>query len=191
MNREERERRVDATLERALGPQSIEPRLGFEERLLANLAAQPERRPWWRWMWVPALAAAAVIAILIGVQMTRRTAPVIVSNRTNAPPEQPAVIAKAPAPPSKIVRHKVAQHVQPRVEVARAANAQQDLPKQDVFPAPVPMTEQEHLLLALIRRRPQQVQKIAAEQEADRQQIQKYLESGFPSGEPGKAQQLP
>lgn len=187
MNREERERRVDGALERALWPQSIEPRLGFEERLLANLATQPERRPWWRWMWVPAIAAAAVIAIIFGMQAMHRPAPVIDAHRTTAPPEQPIVIAKAPVQTPSVVRRKVPRRAQAHVQLARATPA---LPKQDVFPASVPMTDQEYLLLALVHRRPQQVQKFAAEQEAQRVQTQKFFESGDGPDEPVSAQQM-
>ena len=189
MKREERERLVDGALARALAPKQIEPRQGFEKRLLAGIAAQPERRAWWRWVWVPTLAAAAVLAIVTGMRLTRRPVPVIDTHRTTAPAEQPVVTARVPVEPAHapVVRKKHVRRVQPHVEQARATPP---LPKQDVFPTPVPVTDQERLLRALVRRRPQQAREIADQQETDRQQIQKYLESGVPSGEPVPAQQM-
>src|SRR5579884_472422 len=75
MDRQRKERIVDDVLNRALGPQLVEPRQGLEGRILANLATMPPRRPWWRWMWVPALAAAALLAIAIGIRMMQHEAP--------------------------------------------------------------------------------------------------------------------
>lgn len=187
MDREQRERLVEGVLARALGPKSVEPRDGFEGRLLATLAAQPERRSWWRWWWVPALAAAAVLAIVIGIRTTRRPAPVIETHRTTAPPEQPVVVAKVPVAPSTVVRHRVVRRVHPHVQLAHATT---NLPKQDVFPTPVPATEQEALLLALVQRRPRQVQLIALEQEAQRVRTQKFFDSGDGPEEPATAQQM-
>jgi len=188
MNREERERRVDSALNRALAQENVEPRDGFEERLLANLVAQPERRPWWRWIWVPALAAAvALVAIVVGLQALRRPVPVIETHSVKAPPEQPVVTAKSQAKPLPAVRRKVVRRVRPPVQFARVSAP---LPKQDVFPTPVPPTQQERMLLGLIHRRPRQAQEIAAEQEAYRQTIQKYLESISAPAEPGTAQQM-
>ena len=64
MNREERERLVDRVLNEALAPQEIQPRAGLEQRILANLRAQPLPRPRWRWMWVPAVAALLIAGYL-------------------------------------------------------------------------------------------------------------------------------
>ncbi|MGH9523712.1 MAG: hypothetical protein ACRD3E_14380 [Terriglobales bacterium] len=190
MNREERERMVDGALARALAPRQVEPRDRFEERLLANLAAQPERRPWWRWVWVPALAAVVVIAIALGIHALRRPANVIETRGNTPPPEQPVETAKAPAQRPQVVRHKAVRRVQPHVQLAHANPAPIILPKQDVFPTPVPMTGQERLLLALVHRRPQQAKEIAEEQETYRQRVQTYFESGVPSGEPDTAQRM-
>ena len=188
MNREERERVVDGALARALRPENAEPRDGFEDRLLANLAAQPQRRPWWRWLWVPALAAAAVLAVMLAMRTTRRPEPAVDAHRTTPSPEQPVIVAKTPVQSPQVVRRKAIHRTQAHVQLAHATAP--TLPKQEVFPTPVPMTDQERLLLALVRRHPLRAQEIAAGQEADRQQIQKYLESIDASEQPATAQPM-
>ena len=186
MNRAERERLVDSALDRALGPEAIEPREGIEQRILANLATVPQPRPWWRWMWVPAMAAAAVLAVVIGVRVMHRepAAPQVVHKNVETPKEKKVEVAPrvAPAAPSLSPRRNVLAHKNParNVEIAKAG----PLPKQDVFPSPVPLTEQEGLLLALMRRKPEEAKLIAIEQQAERERIQKYFETGDPPAAP-------
>ena len=194
MDGEQRERLVDQALARALAPKSIEPRDGLEDRLLANLAAQPQRRPWWRRMWVPALVAAAIIALLIGARLLRMPAPHGIESK-NAPQLQQQAPAVTNVPAEQSQKTSLAKKETPRrtrrlAPHVQLASTSVSLPKQSVFPTPVPPTAEERLLLALVHRRPQQAQRIAAEQEADRQQIQKYLDSGSASGEPGTGQQM-
>jgi hypothetical protein len=192
MNREERERLVDGALARALSPEAAEPRTGFEQRLLANLAAQPERGPSSRWLWVAALAAAAVlaIAIVVIVQAMRRPVSVIETHRNTVPSEQPLATAKAPNRLPQVPRPRVNRPVRPPVQLAGATPASTDLPRQEVFPTPVPATEQEYMLLALVHRRPRQVREIAAEQAAERVRTQKFFDSGDGPDEPATAQQM-
>jgi hypothetical protein len=186
MNPKERERLVDSVLDRALRPQLVEPRPGLEERILANLPTQPQRRPWWQWMWIPALAAAALLAVVIGMRVMHRElpAPVQAIKTVEAPKQEATVEPEAPA-----IKQLQPQRAHPpaRVQVARVTPA---LPKQGVFPSPVPMTDQERLLLALVRRNPEQAKAIAVEQQAERERIQKYLERGDSSDSPSTAQQM-
>ena len=199
MNREERERLVDSVLDRALGPQGVEPRSGLEERILANLPKEREPRPWWRWMLVPALAAAAVLAVAIGMRVMHRGTPVPVqANRTTEQPKQEVVVKpQAPVqqplvPPRQMAKRVVpkATETTPKVEVASAKVGQQ-LPRQAVFPSPAPLTEQERLLLALVNQQRPQAEQIAAEQQAYRESFQKYLETGeAPVPQPAAAQPM-
>jgi hypothetical protein len=192
MNREERERLVDNVLDRALGPQMVEPRDQLEERILANLPAEPHERPWWQWMWIPALAAATVLAIVIGARvMHRETPPPQRANKTLASPTHQAAV-KPESPVVRQVRQqpvisKRASHPKTEVAVAKVPN----LPRQDVFPAPVPLTEQERLLLALVRGQRPQAELLAAEQQVQRERVQKYFETGeVPATQPTPAQPM-
>lgn len=198
MDPKERERLVDSVLDRALRPQLVEPRPGLEERILANLPTQPQRGPWWQWMWIPALAAAALLAVVIGMRVLHREAPApIESKKTVQQPKQEiAVRPEPPARDSVAPRKEVATHSgstsarKPRAEVVAAA-LRQDLPRQAVFPAPVPLTDQERLLLALVNRQRPEAELLAAEQQAQRERVQKYFETGeVPETQPITAQPM-
>jgi hypothetical protein len=194
MNPNERERLVDAVLDRALGPQRVEPRAGLEQRILANLPKEVERRRWWRWMWVPAVAAAAVLAVVIGMSIYKPAEPVVSNPGTGG------TIAAVPTTPHETTRRVqpprvVAKHVVPvgrvagrNAELTRATPAQA-LPRQAVFPAPVPLTDQERLLLALVNRHRPEAELVAKEQQVQAEKVQKYFETGeAPVGQPTPAQ---
>ena len=72
MDNNERDRKLDEWLDEALSKYSAaEPRLGLEQRVVAQLRsgekARAERRNWWRWM--PAFAAiAAVLIVAVAVR---------------------------------------------------------------------------------------------------------------------------
>jgi hypothetical protein len=198
MNREERERLVDGVLDRALGPQAVEPRPGLEERILANLPAHAPR-PWWQWMWIPALAAAAVLAIVIGMRVMHEETPqpVQVRNTVETPKQEVATKLEAPMVKKAEPPRVIAKRVPPRqmlseqkVEIARAIPSQ-ELPRQAVFPAPQPLTEQERLLLAFVNRQRPQAELVASEQQAEREKVQKYFETGeAPVAPPTPAQTM-
>src|SRR5260370_599787 len=58
---------LDQQLDTALRKYAaVEPRVGLEERILANLRAQREHapaRPWWRWAAVGALAVVIILVV--------------------------------------------------------------------------------------------------------------------------------
>ena len=180
MNPKERERLVDQVLDRALGPQLVEPRPGLEERILANLPAQPEQRPWWRWMWIPALAAAAVLALVIGMRVLQR--PAVPSQQVQKTIERPKQeIATKPQPPSvqqtiepkRLVAKRSAPRMSPQPTTVAVAE-----PRLDVFPSRGTLTPEERLLVAFVRQQPLHARTVALEQAAHSEEVQKYLEKG-------------
>lgn len=180
MDPQRKERIVDEVLDRALGPQLVEPRAGLEERILANLASQPQRRPWWRWIWVPALAAAAVLAVVIGIRvMHREVVAPTQANKTVPTPKQQVAEMPTPVKPER----QVAKHVAPRLSAPQRsvtlAKAEPQPPRLDVFPTPVPLSDQERLLLALSRRQRGEVEIAANSQSAERERAQKYFDTGY------------
>lgn len=178
MNAERKERIVDDVLNRALGPHMAEPREGFEQRILANLATAPERRPWWRWMWVPAVAAAAVLAIVLGMRVMRHESPKsIEANKTHEAPKQ-EIARKTITPDGRMSpRRALGKHKSAATSSAAKVVAQaMAQPRMEVFPSPTPMTEQERLLLAFVHRNLDQAKTIAFEQQAERERIQKYFD---------------
>lgn len=183
MKYEERERMVDRLLNEALGPQQVEPRPGLEDRIIAGLQAQPAPRRWWRWAWVP-VAAAVIVAI--GLYVTRQPQPVAPPVARTAPSTVPAV---APTPVPQPV---VAQKPRPRRLVKPpVVMAARQLPRQQVFPSPVPLTEEEKLLLALRSRHPAEVIEVAQAQQNEREKVQKYVETGeAPEPQPAPAREM-
>ena len=181
MDRERKERIVDDVLNRALGPELVEPRDGFEQRILAKLATEPQRRRWWRWVWVPAIAAAAVLAIVMGLRMIERptSKPMEANKAVGAPKQEVATKPRTPdnytSARALVAKHKSAKPTTKAQVLVASTSA---LPRMDVFPAPAPLTEQERLLLALVNRQRPQAELLAAEQQAERDKAQKYFETG-------------
>jgi hypothetical protein len=52
------------------------------------------------------------------------------------------------------------------------------MPRQEVFPLPTPLTREEQMLLALVRRNRPEAVNVAQMQESERERLQKYLETG-------------
>lgn len=173
MNREERERMVDRVLNEALAPQEMEPRAGLEQRILANLRAQPEPRPWWRWVW--AAVAVALIALAVGLQMMDLT-----------PPAKPPVAARQPSPapapkivPAPAVRAQVRPpRGSPSTPVIAASVTPPGPSRQDVFPSPEPLSEQERLFYQFVRQSPREAVQVAQMQAVERIRSQQFMETG-------------
>jgi hypothetical protein len=160
----EQHEKLDAILDRALAEYGhAEPRLGLEARVLARLDDEEQssaRAGWWKWSWVPAAAALLIVG---GLYLSRPRAP-------EAPKvaEQPAppvtTAATKPQPPAVTAAPRTRPHMRPALHSApQLAEAPARQPR---FPAPVPLTEQDRLLLAYVRSQPQaaaQQAKAAAE----------------------------
>lgn len=195
---------LDNLLERGLREYArIEPRDGLEERIVANLRGQPEPRRWWR-VWIPALAAVAVIAIVgaVGLRPNRPTTngpePSVASGssgQAHSPGSQPAAsaIASASSPGQPVAGNhgrvgrgsmwhgSDSRTTQARVVPRSPIHAAQALPRMAVFPAPTPLTEQERLVLALMRHAPEVAAQVGEIQEMQRERADYYLRNGsFP-----------
>lgn len=131
---------LDRMLDEALASYSSKgPRPGLEDRVLAHVRAEAGRRRIPRWVFaLPALAAAMVMIAIFS-----RPAP--------QPPPLPVPLvkqafARAPETPAA----KAARRATP----VRAAK--RVLPKRQVFPTPVPLTNEERALLVFAQRYPEQ-----------------------------------
>ena len=158
---------------------AVEPRMGLEERILANLQAQPVRTAAW-WRWSVAAAALAIITVVIGLawRANRPAHPGIAHHpgTTIEPITEPEkqVAHRVGVPtgsPKRVLKHKL-PHVRPE-QVAIAS------PKLDQFPSPQPLNDQEKLLrdyvaryheqaVLVARAREEQLQRDRAEEEAAR-----------------------
>lgn len=144
MNRDERlEAMLDSML-RAYSDSQSGP--GLETRVLAALRAQegPRKSAWWniRWLWSigGVFAAAALLFAAWFWQIALLPSPP--ATGFNTPPPRPAI----PSPATHPVRHHDGIRPATSEEPAVLADV-----RQEVFPAPTPLSEQERALLRYLR----------------------------------------
>jgi hypothetical protein len=160
----ENEMRLDDLLDSALAQYgAAEPLHGLEDRVLGRLNGAGARRAWWMWGGVAtAVAAAIVVVVLLARPAEQKPAPTAgaqsipqqnvgsqsaVKQQSAAPVpirKQPSVVPNANTSASLRPRAQG----QPKLRPETAANA---LPRRDVFPTPMPPTEQERLLARYVR----------------------------------------
>jgi hypothetical protein len=146
--------KLDRFLDEALKNYSeAEPRFGFESRIIANLRVAPAR-PWWQGKVAYACAAIVVVcAMSYGVYRLASSGPEI-----TAPPSiasrvpVPEIVRSAPrvAATMRDPAQKRAQTHKNEVEHQHSILASQ-------LPVPMPLTQQERLLLAFARENPKEV----------------------------------
>ncbi|HEX2331069.1 MAG TPA: hypothetical protein VHN74_20260 [Candidatus Angelobacter sp.] len=155
---EKKNQHLDAMLDEMLaGYSAVEPRPGFEQRLVATLRdAKPERR-WYEmsvFVWAM-VAAAAVLLIASGFLFwPRAVSGPQQANKIQQPTESiPAGREESPGPgqsaENSAAHHKVIYRARPRI--AKAA-----VPKLGSFPESAPLSDQERLLLSYVGRTPPQ-----------------------------------
>jgi hypothetical protein len=149
---------LDRILDHALTEyRDAEPLAGMEDRILRRIAAQPEPGPR-RWAWILAAAGAAaviVFALWLGLRERPHQQPVVTN--VTRPAQQPTTSAHVETPASSsggsnlvAKAHKTSRRPSslntPQVAIAKPVLKQ--------FPAPAPLTSEEHALLALARTHP-------------------------------------
>jgi hypothetical protein len=144
---------LDDQLDAALAKYAaVEPRIGLEARILANLKAQQHAASpigWWRW--AASLATALAIAGLLVWRLETRPLEQLVHNPAN--PElqaQRQVATTNPAANSTVAPQLRKSSV--RLRKHSHARAVAKAPKLEQFPSPRPLTEQEKLLAEYVSR---------------------------------------
>lgn len=136
------DQQLDAALARYA---AVEPRVGLEERILANLRAQRKHDPadgWWRWA---AVGALAVVIILVLSLSWRTRKPQLVNapnpvTHQHVGGTQVASRPVLPPPPAASVGTAVTNRAPHSSQVATTA------PRLSQFPSPEPMSDQEKML---------------------------------------------
>jgi hypothetical protein len=139
---------------------AVEPRIGLEERVLANVRANREqlaRRSWWRWMVVGTLAVAVIVLAAILSWKPANNA-----GKHHLPTEAPRTAGARVAGNSEINgagprRPKPGKKAS--VHLRRTENAAK--PRLDVFPSPRPLSEQEKMLASYVSEYPKEAALIA------------------------------
>jgi hypothetical protein len=174
----------DSELDAALASYAAaEPRVGLEQRVLANLRAEHRLhalRGWRRWRALAALAVAGSIAVVSASLLTQSnvfnpaTAPGFGSREDVTTESRTAVAAQSdtgkPAPesrrspervrPTELAREAVANHVGAS-ELRETETATEVAPKLERFPAPEPLSEQEKLLVRFVEDDPREAALVA------------------------------
>jgi hypothetical protein len=164
MSEQERDQHFEQLLDALLQAYSdAGPRPGLESRILANLNAQAaQRKSPFIWLWAGAGAAVAValaMAILLYRTSVVPQPPKIAGNPGVVQAVPPAEITPAPTRPGRFKqpsRQSSLMTNQPPVAAVR----------QEVFPTPAPLSEQERLLLRYIRTTPRE--EVVAQSQSDR-----------------------
>jgi hypothetical protein len=172
------ERERDRDVERGLDDQWLEsaliqfgraePRVGLENRLLANLRAERAqgylRRRWWRALGMVASLAAILVAVRVEERDRERkpesTAATSTTNRTEArelvqPRPIPQIVHPATTHPAREVVLRRPAH-RPTRDLAVAST-----PKLAQFPSPQPLSEQERILASYVAKYPEHAALVA------------------------------
>lgn len=158
----ENDRKLDEMLDAMLSAYSeAQPRPGLETRILANVKEQSGKRTRWGFRWTWAVAALATAVLIIAVYISRHlTQPVEpqVATRPQQPKESSPVSQEKPltTPPVTASVPSARHSRRQSVRATRAAADQVIAVKQDVFPSPSPLSEQEKLLLRYLTRTPRE-----------------------------------
>jgi hypothetical protein len=154
------EHELDAALSKYA---EVEPRPGFEQRLLANLRTERERSPLpvgWRW---PASCATTGAVLILALFLSWRTRDVQVGktvghNATEASREVPkdrVADTHLPSQPAASVGTAVTKR--PRRSTAVVTTA----PRLEQFPSPRPLSEQEEILARYVATYPEHATLVA------------------------------
>lgn len=162
----EQEQRIDAWLAQALQASgSVEPRPGLEQRVLATLQAERNRRPAARpWLWAAGALAVALLlfaTIWQGITARRPTVDKPFDTTTSAA-KMPATANVRPVvesphrnTPPQVVRKKLSPAAAPKPAEPRLAQ----------FPSPQPLSREEAGFAQYAARYPEQATLMAREQE--------------------------
>src|SRR5215471_4688057 len=176
---------LESTLDAALTKYAAaEPRVGLEERILANLRTVETRagdRVWWNWRIATALAFVLIVAAALAWRWGIRL-PIVKQPPTSTSPVSTEAThhEKSPGTSSeKAMRRKVRHLIEHEVVVAAK-------PKLDVFPPPLPLSEQEKILAIYVAQYPEHAALVAeARMDALRQEDEerRRIISGQDSGQ--------
>jgi hypothetical protein len=164
--------KLDRFLDRALADYgTATPRSGFEQRILANMAAQRQERDRnWRWLWIAVPVAATVLLVcMFALRPTPAHTPenkAAVAPIINRVPNATASTAQPNRTPPLRARVRTVKNAAP--VLAKQQNTPE--PRLPTFPSPDD-DEQARLLLQFVRRNPATAQAVLKEQEEFRAMI--------------------
>jgi hypothetical protein len=149
------EKEFESLLDRALSSYcDALPSAALEQRVLNRIrATNHQRRSFTRWPWAAALVVSVLALIAVTVRLQHR--PVTHSEKPVSNPETISRRASSETKPGPSAAYRRFLHIPAAAEpsVRRLATAR-GLPKQEQFPRPSPLSDEERLLLAFVKRDP-------------------------------------
>jgi hypothetical protein len=180
------DRRIDAAL-KEYG--AAEPRSGLAERILANLRTESMRSAGWHWRNWPTIAVLSTAVMLVAIFLARHLGEptgAIVAHRsptamTNSAAGQVASDGTSSrAAPKSPVRNKEKFGSSAR----RGGPEKAAAPKLDVFPSPLPLSEQEKMLASYVSEYPKEAALVA---QARTEALQRDMEEEMRANETNSA----
>jgi hypothetical protein len=157
----ENDHKLDEMLDAMLSAySSVEPRPGLETRIVAGVkeqAAKSTARWGFRWTWAFAALATAALAVAVYVSriQTHRAEPQLATRPQQPENSAPVWSIRSSSPPKVTASHpSTRRHTTPTARSTRPSADQVIAIKQDVFPSPSPLSEQEKLLFQYLARTP-------------------------------------
>jgi hypothetical protein len=144
---------------------AVEPRQGFEERVLANLRSEQPRAttPGWR-RWSVAVACAAV-ALLASIAFWHGSKTTLVERvaRASAHSEGLRAVSRSATDGNNPMSQNGSLQVRQKHRGGAVAGRTpiEDAPELEQFPAPEPMTAQEELLMRFVQEDPKDAELVA------------------------------
>ena len=148
------DRELDQLIDAALPSYSAaEPRPGLEQRILAHALAEPQPKRSLAWAWALALpTVACLLAFLFFAGRQNSNRNTLQATATTAPIPLRQLHRKRPQRIHSVPPRK---RPLPTKMSAQPSVTRETLPKQDVFPSPSPLTDEERAAIALVRDPPQ------------------------------------
>ena len=163
---------------------SVEPRPGLETRILANLRNDESRavsHGWWnfKWLWAGAVVAAIIMAAVLinGWRRQRVEPPTNTVVQSGKPvPTQPVVQNSSPATATVVPRHRKTLAPRPPQNATLALSE-----RPQIFPTPVPLSEQERLMFTYLENTPREVVVAQMPRNDDQKEAEEFWADREPS----------
>jgi hypothetical protein len=193
----EHENLNDGTLDRELDAAlakftAVEPRVGLEDRVLANLLTQQAHvteRSRWRWPALAALTAAIVVTVFLAWSpespIQKAASNPSASTQIDGDAGTQANYGRSDA--TQLSDAGSGRRLKPRA-VSHSVRLASPAPKLDQFPSPQPLSEQETILLRYITNYPEHAALIA-QARTDELRRDRIEEMSFPSSDDDSQQQ--
>jgi hypothetical protein len=160
---------------------NVEPRVGLEGRVLANLKAQNRFVPHRRWASVFAITAGiCAVSLIVGVVATRHHSGKPIES-VSRPPAVASSASTDLAMETSVREKPRTKSARPGTEIAAETATAKPSPRLSQFPSQRPLSEQEELLVRYVRESPQEAVLVARAQAEREKELEKLIRDESPN----------